>query len=251
MENLFEEQLFEAIGKMKKKARKNVYDTLNNINIGKSIKTFAIMTAENPKGDKPIVADNKNKEKLERAENEIRMSELKRLLRQKRILFVTQKGVYRTPKNPDGVENSLILINIQFELVKSLSLKFQQESFIYCECKDNKITSYYYQTEDFEQYKLLEKITKPIKNIEDADNFYSMYTFNHKHIKYTIPFLFEDIADFIADSMYVSLNEYDLSLKEKDIEKASFSNIGSSWYRSNNIMYKAIQENIKRYLSEE
>lgn len=240
MENQFEQHFFEAIGKMKKEALKNGLDTLDNTNIGKSLKTFSIITAENPKG-----------EKLQRAENEIRMSELKKALEQERILFISQKGGYKTDENPDGAENSLILINAQSFVAESLSLKFQQESFIYCECKDNKITSYYYQTEDFEHYKLLEKITKPIKNIEDADNFYSMYTFNHKHIKYTIPFLFEDIADFIADSMYVSLNEYDLSLKEKDIEKASFSNIGSSWYRSNNIMYKAIQENIKRYLSKE
>lgn len=240
MENQFEQHFFEAIGKMKKEALKNGLDTLDNSNIGKSLKTFSIITAENPKG-----------EKLQRAENEIRMSELKKALEQERILFISQKGGYKTDENPDGAENSLILINAQSFVAESLCLKFQQKSFIHCKCENNKITSCYYETKDYKSYKLLEKITKPIKNIEDADNFYSMYTFNHKHIKYTIPFLFEDIADFIADSMYVSLNEYDLSLKEKDIEKASFSNIGSSWYRSNNIMYKAIQENIKRHLSKE
>lgn len=235
MENQFEKQLFEAIGKIKKEALKNGLDTLDNTNIGKSLKTFSIITAENPKG-----------EKLQRTENEIRMSEFKKALEQERILFISQKGGYKTDENPDGAENSLILINVQSFVAESLCLKFQQKSFIHCKCENNKITSCYYETKDYKSYKLLETIINPINNYS-----HSMYIFNHNQIKYTISFkLFEDIADFIADSMNISLNEYDVRLNEESIRIAAFG-CGSSRYYRNMTMYKAIQENIKRHLSKE
>lgn len=238
MENQFEQHFFEAIGKMKKEALKNGLDTLDNTNIGKSLKTFSIITAENPKG-----------EKLQRAENEIRMSELKKALEQERILFISQKRGYKTDENPDGAENSLILINAQSFVAESLCLKFQQKSFIHCKCENNKITSCYYETKDYKSYKLLETIINPINNIEETDDCHSMCIFNHNQIKYTISFkLFEDIADFIADSMNISLNEYDVRLNEESIRIAAFG-CGSSRYYRNMTMYKAIQENIKRHLS--
>ena len=106
-----------------------------------------------------------------------------------------------------------------------------------------------HKSEDYKSYKLLETIINPINNIEETDDCHSMCIFNHNQIKYTISFkLFEDIADFIADSMNISLNEYDVRLNEESIKIAAFG-CGSSRYYRNMTMYKAIQENIKRHLS--
>lgn len=248
MENLFEQQLFEAIVTMrqkelfedsirknKKKSRSEIYNILHN-KLGKFIKTFVIITAENPKGTQ-----------LKSHENTLRMRELSKTLKERRIIYLKQLGVY------GNKENSLILINAHLDDAKYIGLKFEQESFIYCECKNNKITSNYYEArKDYSSYYLKEEITKPIEEIEDADDFYSMYTFNHKNkIKYTIPFtLFEDVADFISESMNISLNENDVRLNEESIRIAAFG-CGSSRYYRNMTMYKAVQENIKRYLQDE
>lgn len=248
MADLFGHQLFEAIVEMrqkelfedsirknKKKSRGEIYDVLHN-KLGKFIKTFVIITAENPKGVK-----------LKPHENKIRMNELSKTLKERRIIYLKQLGVY------GNEENSLILINANLEDAKYIGLKFEHESFIYCECKNNKITSCYYEAkDDYSSYYLKQEITKPIEEIEDADDFYSMYKFNNKNkIKYAIPFsLFEDVADFIAESMNISLNENDVRLSEESIRIAAFG-CGSSRYYRNMTMYKAIQENIKRHLQGE
>lgn len=197
------------------------------------IKTFAIMTAENPMG-KHLTPEENNK----------RTEQLLTLLKKLHIQFVPIQGMFEIEENPNDRKNygdtrygkkangakrpehSFILINPSFDEVAGLSTKFEQLSFFFGEnmwsagvssdsdVTDNDVENVdrhtssvigYYETRKVgDPYKLIEK-TRKIDSAEDFDNFFS----RHGSFKYSIYLkLFNESYDDINEILdYPMLDE--------------------------------------------
>lgn len=134
-----------------------------------NIKTFAILTAQNPMGDKSGNSDNR---KLN--------AELVDLLKRGNFAWQPVRGKYGT------TEDSKIVFNITVQECKWLCLKFLQESFIYGR-KENGKTFFdlYVINADSTDYNLIET-HEGYESMSAGVNDY--YTAIDKDHKFTVPF---------------------------------------------------------------
>ena len=142
------------------------------------IKTFAVLTAENPMG-----------KKLPDEENRMRNKQLRRDIEKKRDADLKQSGLskedyfrrlhvqYIPIKGKfENDENSYIVLNLSFEDAKYLADVFNQMSFFFGEhLEDGKIVvSYYERKNPDEDFKFIES-TERIDDAKDFDDFFSKY----------------------------------------------------------------------------
>lgn len=168
---------------------------------GGNIRTFSVLSAENPMGIKyTTLENNKN------------TNELKQKLKEMGIQYVPIEGRY------GNVEHSFMLFNITREDAQYLAEWFEQESFFYG-INTSPATLIYYETseKDPDNYRKVE-INNRITNEKDADDFFSRvgdfkFKFDMDHFKENISM----ISSTIIDS-----NELDLSLQENRTMKSRF-----------------------------
>ena len=143
-----------------------------------NIKTFCIITAENPMGVKTLPSENKK-----------RYNELTDFLSSHQFVYFPVKGKY------GSVEHSLMIYNISLEACKNIGKRFNQESFIYANVKDNSVIfSYYQKNGDNSPYNKIEDIEKYVDTTENDD----FFTAIGRNFKFTIPFkIFESHIDKI------------------------------------------------------
>lgn len=154
----------------------------------KRVKTFAILTAENPMGDKTDPAE--NKELRERLIN---------TLNQGRYFWYKVKGKY------GNYENSIMVFNITEEAAVRLGRDFRQHGIIWCE-KKNEGKMEYHLWERPDDKKLVKVETKTVyDDLTDADDFYTKIS---KGFKFSIPFDFykesvesEELDRYITESV--------------------------------------------------
>lgn len=158
----------------------------------KKIKTFGIMTAENPMG-KEASAEYNNK-----AQNI-----LKQLLKQMNIQYIKQIGSF------GNKEHSLMLINVSLKDMKYLNDKFKQMSFFHgVVSEDGSSISYYEKPSEDSDYELIET-TDSVVNARDFLDFFS----SHGDFKYSIDLdYFKEELDTIPsikdeDSMLEALDD--------------------------------------------
>lgn len=149
-------------------------DAINAIdNKDDNIRTFLIITGENPMGDP-------GSNNINRTQN----NSLVDYLKKGHYAWQPVQGKY------GSTENSKIIFNIPLDEAKMLGLKFRQQSFIYCRKKDKKtLFELYYINEEQNDYDLVE--TQDSYNKELGSD---LYTKIDKDNKFSIPF------DFFTES---------------------------------------------------
>lgn len=172
--------------KMKKESKfDNIYKTIVNENTNTrfkklvtgrlpNVKTFAILTSENPMG-----------EKVSRKENKKRYEELKEHLKNGRYKYIKVKGQYGSP------EHTVAVFNIPLSDAKQIGNIFRQESIIFARVKtllkdNNNVVFEYWEKPDKDENKPYEK-TDEVDKISTADNVEDFYT-RMKSWKFVIPF---------------------------------------------------------------
>lgn len=182
------------------------------------IKTFAIISPENPMGMN-----------YSRKENEERLMRFKNDLRFGSYSYTQIKGKY------DNVEHSFLVVNIRLQDAKAYASAFRQESFFFGQVTTTGSIISYYKTpwnEEKAMNKRNLKITMPynlietsdkIINAETEDNFYSkfgvkfkidMNCFNEK-----LDYINEkDLAESLSDK-YTFLGARSYRIKMHNIDK--------------------------------
>ena len=135
--------------------------------VTKKIKTFAILTAENPMGKELSAADN-NKN----------IEELKRLLKRMSIQYIPIEGHFGNNK-----EHSFLLVNLSLNDTKKLANTFKQLSFFYGVTKPVAINGdrhtasniTYYETNSINDEYEAKDTSEDIVNAKDFKDYYSRY----------------------------------------------------------------------------
>ena len=137
------------------------------------VKTWGIMTAENPMGKKQSKSINREV-----------VLKLKQSLKRIGLDYIPVKGKY------GSYENSLFIINVQLQEMISLSYQFDQESFIFAECHDGYSDAVYYEKGSGRDSKYIAKYRRNnIINMKDADDFFtSIKSHSKRAFKFQIPF---------------------------------------------------------------
>lgn len=124
-------------------------------NRGNKVRSFAILTAENPMG-KSLTAD----------KNNARMKKLYEILKQNRLNYIKVIGQF------GNKEHSVMIINLSYGDAEYLAKMFGQLSFFF---GNNEGISYYEATDETgEQYRKVET-TNRVDSAKDADDFFSRY----------------------------------------------------------------------------
>jgi hypothetical protein len=184
---------------LKENTQTRIKEIMTGINTG--VKSFCIITSENPMG-----------QKLSNKENIKKVDSLKDYLRLGLFKYLRAKGKYGSNENP------FIIININLEEAKNIGNKFNQESFIFAYNKNDKVIFEYWKKEN-NNYKKLDEIDH-FKNVsKEQDDFYT----STKSWKINIPFsIFEDV-NFIYEENYGTLN----SIKKDTIDIINSINVYS------------------------
>lgn len=167
-------------------------------NSGK-IRTFAVLSAENPMGMKNSATEN-NKN----------TAELKSKLKELGIQYVPIEGKY------GNIEHSFMLFNIAREDAQYLAEWFEQESFFFG-INGSPATLIYYETSESDpsKYRKVEE-SKNITNESDADDFFS----RHGDFKFKFDLdYFKEFVERIAKSI-IRDDELELSLQENRVMKS-------------------------------
>lgn len=144
----------------------------------KNVRTFAILTAENPNGVT-----------LSPAENKQRNNELEHMLSFRKYLWFPIKGKYKTD------EHSYIVYNLAVNDAEYISKSFEQQSFIFATVVDDGCIYDYYECEYFNKpYVLVETEDMFIEDIDDL-NPEEMWSAISRDFKFRIPFF--DHVQFI------------------------------------------------------
>lgn len=204
---------------------KNVENTFNNGTFGyNAIKTFGVVSAENP--DSQSQPYNVNKKSSKSLKDELKSSN---------YVVLPQKGVWR-----DAHEWSYFIVNIRIETLIYFAAQFQQTSFIFGKIENGKVISEYWEKSNpSEPYS---KLKNPyIKKDEcdrfvDAKNEHTDYSIVGNRFKYRIPFnIFEETNKKINDNLS-GLNE--------DINGGTFkiatSGVGMNGYNYRKKLYKGL-----------
>jgi hypothetical protein len=184
--------------KQKKQLLESGYARVANIMRGlvPKIKTFGIITAENPHG-----------KYIDKSENKERNRELVKDLKNMNLGFHKVAGKYGTK------ENSFMVINIKKKELMELGKKYQQESVIYGEkMRDDQYDGMNFQminTDD--KYGAIMGEQKVFVKKDDAENYYSEV----KGRKFQIPFFDEEYQKALFKGGYVDKN----AMKEHNLEE--------------------------------
>lgn len=170
---------------------------LRNAVYGKDplVKTWGIMTAENPMGNRSKSVVNKHN-----------MLSLKRDLKQRGLEYIPVKGKYGSK------ENSLFILNVRMTENMSLSREYDQESFIYAECRDGYCDAFYYEKGAGKDARyVLKHQRNHILDMSDADDFFSSICSKSKRaFKFQIPFFDGSDSDTVdvEENLVHALNRY-------------------------------------------
>lgn len=173
------------------KNRKSAIQAIGGEN-AKNIKTFAILTAQNPSSQEQVSSYNKKANRSLIAQ-----------IKSAGYVTIPVKGYFDGNK-----ENSFLIINIPFNVARNYSGDYDQTSFCYGEngiveywAKENKYKPYdseknpYIKLDEVKGYKRLGRDTK--------DN----YTLIGRHFKFTFPFsIFDSISRKIQDNVDLYFN---------------------------------------------
>lgn len=183
LSNIVNESVSKVINEISINAKKrNVKNAIDTYKRGRSgyngIKTFGILSAENPDS---IPTDAKTNKK--------NMKFLSQSLKSAHYVFVKQRGHFG-----GNDEMSYFIFNISLETLKSYAGNYEQTSFFYCELinvnNESKVKSSYYQKQDTtlpynirtNPYVLIESTTDWLDASEEED-----YSIIGNTFKYTIP----------------------------------------------------------------
>ena len=143
------------------------------------IKTFAVLTAENPMGKKLSDEQNRQRNKLLRKEIAAKRDAGQRAsglskeayFRKLHIQYIPIRGRFE-----GNQENSYIVLNLTLSDTKYLSDKFGQKSFFFGTHNDDGTidVSYYERKNEDDDYTLIET-TRRVDDMADADDFFSKY----------------------------------------------------------------------------
>lgn len=197
------------------------------------IKTFAIISPENPLGwENSTEEDFKrkylqwldnpskyNKEQLSNMKSSMIRSKIKetgdRALIFGNFTYAHIRGKY------GEYENTLMIFNIPFSDAKVLAKDYGQESFFFGIVKSDKSTiAYYKTTNSCKTYKLVE-ITEDVSTVEDAEDFFSKfgfkYTINMREVGADVP----EVAN--TDEFEESMNEKSTFIARSSHRKNSYN----------------------------
>ena len=169
--------------------------------ISGKIRTFAVLSAENPMGMKNSAKEKNNNTK-----------ELKAKLKEMGIQYVPIEGKY------GNIEHSFMLFNIARDDAQYLAEWFEQESFFYC-INTSQATLIYYETseDDPSKYRKVEENNK-ISNESDADDFFSRH--GDFKFKFDMDYFKESVLR-LSESI-INEKELELSLQENRTMKSRF-----------------------------
>lgn len=154
------------------------------------VRTFAIITAENPGGEQNTPEKNK----------ELR-TKFNKELKEFNLQYIKIRGRYKsTVDNGTLDENSVVIINLTLDEALYFAKQYGQESFFFG--NDEGIS--YYEVGSNGEYEKVET-TKRIENKEDADNFFSRF----RNFKFSIY-----LDAFNKETTEINLEELDKSLDE-------------------------------------
>lgn len=201
-------------------------------NASKMIKTFAILSAENPMG-----------QAMSPEENEKRRTDLLAYLSTAHYRYFKVKGQY------GNKENSLIIYNIPLDDTLKIGDKFGQESVIWCHLDYNEETNegggvhYEYWERDGEDKPLQKKIEK--ERFINAANFEDMFTQVKRGFKIQIPFFehYKSIKSVIEKRNVKNIEQLvNESLDDKFTKKHQWQCRGKLNGRQGNIVYDKVSE---------
>ena len=210
---------------------RNTQNAINTYKKGLSgyhgIKTFGILSAENP-----------DSQEAPRAVNKKNMKSLSKMLQSGHYPFVKQRGHFG-----GNDEWSYFVFNIKFDALMYYAAQFEQTSFFYCELKNGTVRNDYYQKQDTTKpysksnpYIFIESY-EGYMDASDAED----YSIIGKNFKYTIPLkIFETIDKTISDNIKINEGK-GLKLDVDNI----FNSVGQyAWYNRGALYHGLIGENI-------
>lgn len=169
------------------------------------IKTFAIISPDNPMGESARPEENNVSRK--RMKNYLGKGfgkdKFKSTLDVGRYQYILQEGKF------GNKEQSFFIFNISLNSAKSLSTHFSQESFIFGEQTSSGVKVYYYETskDEYEKtgkidYKLITS-SSGVNLLDTASDFYSKV----KGFKYSFDFAFETIPSSDLEALESSVDD--------------------------------------------
>ena len=165
------------------------------------IRTFAVLSAENPMGMKNSASEN-NKN----------TAELKSKLKELGVQYVPIEGKY------GNIEHSFMLFNIAREDAQYLAEWFEQESFFFC-INGSPATLIYYETSESDpsKYRKVEE-SKNITNESDADDFFSRH--GDFKFKFDLDYFKESVK--VIASKIINEDALEKSIQEDRTMKSRF-----------------------------
>lgn len=181
------------------------------------IKTFAIISVENPLGWKNSTEEEFKKKYLEWTEDKTKYNKDQILKAKSSVLLhkIEQTGeealkyggfTYVPIEGSYGEkENSYLIINLSYNDAKTIARDFGQEAFFYGEPQTDQSTIYYFVTFDgCKTYKQVD-VTKTVTYEEEAEDFFSKYGFK---FKINLRYFGADIPEVVDNKMFEeSLND--------------------------------------------
>lgn len=173
LKHLIKESVTQALNEISKSDKNKLVQNGYNIidNSDDNIRTFCIITGENPMGIDANNRENRNNQKL-----------LTDYLKQGNFAWLPIRGKYNSTENPK------MIFNIRVADAKLLGLETMQESFIFGRKESGKVYfDLYYINAEQKDYDLVETKDYVLNDIQNSTNMYSII--NNKR-KFNFPFTF-------------------------------------------------------------
>lgn len=225
LNTIIKKAVSEAIGQVISETSRRQKAVTNFLGKNNNVKTFGIITGENPSGIR-----------MNRQENQKRNNMLKSFLASRQYVFYTAKGKY------NSIEHPFIIYNVSIEDMKAIGHTFDQESFIYAEVENEngqpKVIFSYYKKDYSENDKVsadghkIKPSEREYKFIESKETYIRLdsnltdeFTAIGRNFKFSIPFdvfkeSFERINNFINERCEESdmYDRYHVKLIEESIQ---------------------------------
>lgn len=220
IEPLNEAKIDEISKHEKNKFKQKAINSINGVE--DNVKSFLIITAENPMGQHGTNKTNRNAN-----------TDMVRYLKSGNFAWQPVRGKY------GSTENSKIIFNISLSEAKRLGLLFGQESFIYG-TKENGVTNFdlYMITDDKKDYKFTERQQKHEKIGSNEKDFYTAIDNRHK---FSIPYdyfkeaceKFNGLVNEAKNKSQRYRNEYEMRVNECLSENRT----GKHYYINRSLIY--------------
>lgn len=173
-EELIERITSDAINRLVTETSRRQKAISSFLGVNNKVKTFGIITAENPMGMK-----------LTRRENQERNNALNSYLAERQFLYCRVKGKYG-----DNIEHPCMVYNVSVEDLKYIGKVFGQESFIYAEIvyeqgQPRVIFSFYEKDSSESEYRFIENKDVYVPIDKEAKD---VFTAIGRNFKFNIPF---------------------------------------------------------------